>query len=167
MAPILIQASYDRAAAVAYAHQWAYSRNPRYYNFDPIGGDCTNFASQCLYAGSQVMQPGQLGWFYYNANNRSASWSGVNFLYTFLVGNKGIGPYAAVTPLEEVQPGDIVQLAIGHPYFHHSPVVVEVGYPVTPDTVLIAAHTYDSDNRPLSTYEYHRIRPLHILGVRR
>lgn len=33
---------YDRDKAVAYAHQWAFKRNPNYYNFDSIGGDCTN-----------------------------------------------------------------------------------------------------------------------------
>ena len=46
--------AYDRAAAVAYAHRWAYGRNPRYYDFENIGGDCTNFASQVLFAGSGV-----------------------------------------------------------------------------------------------------------------
>jgi len=44
---------YNRAAAVAYADQWSandpdYVRNPDYPNFD---NDCTNFASQVLYAG--------------------------------------------------------------------------------------------------------------------
>ncbi len=167
MPRVFIQSAYDRAAAVAYAHRWAFGRNPRYYDFEKLGGDCTNFASQCLYAGSGVMQPGQLGWYYYNANNRSASWSGVGFLHDFLVRNRGLGPYAEEVPLEQVQPGDIIQLAIGHPWYHHSPVVVEVGYPVTPETVLIAAHTYDSDNRQLSSYPYHKMRCLHIIGVRR
>ena len=46
---------YDRAAAVAYAHAWAYRRNPAYFDYSGIGGDCTNFASQCLYAGAPVM----------------------------------------------------------------------------------------------------------------
>ena len=39
--------AYDRGKAVAYAHKWAFGRNPAYYNFDKIGGDCTNFTSQC------------------------------------------------------------------------------------------------------------------------
>ena len=30
---------YDRAAAVAYAHRWAYGRNPKFYDYDEIGGD--------------------------------------------------------------------------------------------------------------------------------
>ncbi len=38
-----------------YAHLWAYGRNPRYYDYEGIGGDCTNFASQCIYAGAGVM----------------------------------------------------------------------------------------------------------------
>ena len=46
---------YDRFAGVSYAHRWAYERNPKYMNFDELGGDCTNFASQCLYAGAGVM----------------------------------------------------------------------------------------------------------------
>ena len=28
---------YDRAAAVAYAHRWAYDRNPRYYDYGRVG----------------------------------------------------------------------------------------------------------------------------------
>lgn len=36
---------YQREKAVAYAHQWAYGRNPAYINFNGIGGDCTNVGS--------------------------------------------------------------------------------------------------------------------------
>ena len=39
---------YEREKAVQYAKKWAYGRNPEYFNFDPIGGDCTNFISQCI-----------------------------------------------------------------------------------------------------------------------
>ena len=28
---------YDRPAAVAYAHRWAYGRNPRYYDYERVG----------------------------------------------------------------------------------------------------------------------------------
>ena len=30
---------YNREAAVAYAHTWAYRRNPAYFDFSGIGGD--------------------------------------------------------------------------------------------------------------------------------
>ena len=42
---------YDRDRAVQYAHTWAFQRNPQYYSYDLLGGDCTNFASQCQKAG--------------------------------------------------------------------------------------------------------------------
>ena len=46
---------YDRGATTAYARRWALGRNPAYYDFTELGGDCTNFVSQCLFAGSGVM----------------------------------------------------------------------------------------------------------------
>ena len=56
---------YNRKAAVAYAHHWACSRNPRFYDYENIGGDCTNFASQCLYAGTDIMNfTPVFGWYY-------------------------------------------------------------------------------------------------------
>ena len=47
---------YNRNEAVKYAEKWAYRRNPRYYNFNELGGDCTSFASQCIYAGSKKIK---------------------------------------------------------------------------------------------------------------
>ena len=37
---------YDRRAAVRYANRWAFGRNPAYYDYEEVGGDCTSFASQ-------------------------------------------------------------------------------------------------------------------------
>ena len=69
---------YNRTAVVEYARRWAFSRNPKYYNFDNVGGDCTSFASQCIYAGSEKMNyTKNIGWYYSNGNNKSPSWSGV------------------------------------------------------------------------------------------
>ncbi|MDD6762680.1 MAG: amidase domain-containing protein [Clostridiales bacterium] len=157
---------YNREAAAAYASYWAYRRNPRFYDFSDIGGDCTNFASQCLYAGSEVMNYKPVyGWFYINANNRTASWTGVEELYNFLVNNTGPGPQGVVVPLMSIALGDIVQLKFyAGNRFDHSPVVVDPGNG-TPDTVLIAAHSKDSDCRPISTYDYIDIRPIHIYNV--
>lgn len=36
---------YNREEAVQYTKTWAYSRNPKYYNFDSVGGDCTSSTS--------------------------------------------------------------------------------------------------------------------------
>lgn len=51
-------------------------------------------ASQCIFAGSNVMNYSKSnGWYYINGNNKSPSWSGVEFLHKFLITNKLAGPY--------------------------------------------------------------------------
>lgn len=153
---------YNREAAVAYARRWAMSRNPAYYDFEKIGGDCTNFASQCIYAGAQVMNyTPVMGWYYRSSYDRTPSWSGVEYLYNFLINNKSVGPYARVVSEQEVKPGDIVQLGSANGNFYHSPVVTS-----TNPIILVAAHTFDAINRPLSSYLYDTARFLHIEGVR-
>ena len=153
---------YNRDAVVAYACKWALGRNPAYYNFENDGGDCTNFASQCIYAGAQTMNFTQIfGWYYRSSYDRTASWSGVEYLYKFLVNNQGIGPYANIVPLSKAKPGDIVQLGTESGGFYHTPVITSV----TP-TIMVAAHTNDALDRPLSSYDYEVARFLHIEGVR-
>ena len=49
---MIVYKEYNRASAVAYARRWALSRNPLFTNFAGRGGDCTNFISQCVYAGT-------------------------------------------------------------------------------------------------------------------
>ncbi|MBR7186789.1 MAG: amidase domain-containing protein [Clostridia bacterium] len=155
---------YDREAAVAYARRWAFSRNPAYYDFSAIGGDCTNFASQCIYAGAKIMNfTPTLGWFYRSASNRTASWTGVEYLYNFLTANASEGPFAKEVPLSELQRGDIVQLASATGDFYHSPVVV--GF--SAGEILVAAHSYDAFDKRLSSYGAAITRGLHISGVRR
>ncbi len=159
---------YDRRSAAAYAQRWAYFRNPNFLDFSDLGGDCTNFASQCIYAGSGVMNfTPTYGWYYLTSSNRTASWTGVQYLYNFLTKNQGVGPYATETGLLQMRPGDVIQLDIEEDRFHHSPVVVEIrGLIPSPSTIYVAAHSYDCDCRPLSSYPYQDIRCLHIEGVR-
>ena len=166
--PIILH-PYDRGEAVAYAHRWAYSRNPKYYDYEELGGDCTNFASQCLYAGGGVMNfTPDLGWYYIDANQKAPAWTGVSYLHQFLTrGNQSVGPAAVACALEDLMPGDIVQLSFEGERFAHSPVVVAADRPQNLSQVLVAAHSYDSDNRPLSTYPIRKIRFLHITGIYR
>ena len=153
---------YNRDAAIAYAHTWALGRNPAYYNFDNIGGDCTNFVSQCIYAGAHTMNLTPVfGWYYRSSYDRTASWSGVEYLYKFLINNQGIGPYAYIVPQEKAKPGDIVQMGTRNGGFSHTAVITSA----TP-TILVAAHTYDALDRSLNSYIYETVRFLHIVGVR-
>lgn len=160
-------ADYNRLAAVSYALFWAFSRNPFYYDFSDIGGDCTNFVSQSLYAGSGVMNfTPTFGWYFISPDDRSPSWTGVEFLYNFLVSNTGPGPYGEERPLEDARPGDVIQLNYNGESFTHTVLVTAIRPGRTGDRrILISAHSYDARNRPLSTYDYEKVRLIHIMGV--
>ena len=155
---------YNRQAVYDYAKKWAFGRNPKFYNFNAIGGDCTNFASQCIYAGAGVMNyTPTFGWYYISVNDRTPSWTGVEYLYNFLVNNDGAGPFAEEVSLEKLEVGDIVQLGTATNDFYQSPVVVRVSN----GQIYVAAHTYDAFNKPLSSYNFAKVRGIHILGVRK
>ena len=53
-ASMLITLEYDRARAVEYARRWALARNPLFLDFTGLGGNCTNFVSQCIFAYNQI-----------------------------------------------------------------------------------------------------------------
>lgn len=167
----LVLVPYNRIAAVFYAHRWAYGRNPAFYDYEKIGGDCTNFASQCVYAGSGVMNyTKDLGWYYIDANNKAPAWTGVEYFHQFMTRDEAsVGPVAQEASISQMEPGDVIQLSLDGERWNHSPVVVGLlRQPARrPSEVLIAAHSYDSDNRPLSSYDYRGIRFLHFTGVRK
>ena len=157
---------YDRQKAIEYARKWAYTRNPKYYNFDSVGGDCTNFISQCIYAGSEVMNyKKDTGWYYSSVNDRAPSWTGVEFLYKFLMKNKGVGPRGTETKKDKIEIGDIIQLSFDGISFAHTLIVVNIGNNLILDDIYIASHTYDSYNRRVSSYQFKDIRFIHINGV--
>ncbi len=151
---------YNRQKCLEYANQWALSRNPAYYDYEKIGGDCTNFASQCIFAGSGVMNYNS--WYYKNGNNKSPSWTGVEFLYNFLVNNKGVGPHGMEVLQNQIQVGDLVQLSSNGQRFTHSLIIVDIGNVNYLSDILIATHTYDALRRPLVTYDFEKIRFVHI-----
>ena len=159
---------YDRNKTVQYAHKWAYGRNPAYLDFENFGGDCTNFASQCIYAGNGIMNyTPTYGWYYYNSYNRTASWTGVNFLYEFLVNNTGAGPFAEVADVSDAEPGDVVQVSFEDKnIFNHSPVIIQTGSPVDLNNILVATHTDNTDYYPLTSFDWVNVRFIHIMGVR-
>jgi len=150
---------YNRENVVNYAKIWAYKRNPKYLNFDNLGGDCTNFASQCIYAGCNTMNYTPItGWYYNTSSDRTASWTGVEYLYSFLMNNKGIGPRGINTTPDNLQIGDIIQLGNANNNFYHSPVVIKI----TSSEIFVAAHTFDTYMKRLSSYNYSTIRFIHI-----
>ncbi len=158
---------YNRVSAINYARRWALSRNPEYIDFSDLGGDCTNFVSQSVYAGSKIMNYEPIfGWYYISSYDRAPAWTGVEFFYDFLINNNGPGPFATETDIYNVAPGDVIQFAsIDGSRFDHTLIVTGI-IPSRKPTILISAHTFDAYMRPLSTYRYREIRYLHIEGVR-
>lgn len=159
---------YDRQSVIQYAKEWAYKRNPKYYNFDNVGGDCTSFVSQCIFAGSNVMNYSkQNGWYYINGNNKSPSWSGVEFLYNFLTTNKMIGPYGKEVNEKEIEIGDIAQLSFDGKSFGHTLLITNIESGLRLNKIFISSHTFDSFNKSITEYNFEKIRFVHIDKVRK
>ena len=154
---------YDRKKAVDYARKWALSFNPQFGYFGGIGGDCTNYISQCLLAGGGVMNYDYIkGWYYSDMSNRSPSWTSVAYLQNFLLRkNKSLGPFAKIVTLDKVQEGDILQLRQNKTHFNHTVIVSKM----MNGTIYVCAHTNDALDKPLNRFFYKTIMPLHIIGV--
>ena len=163
---------FDREMAIEYAKRWALDRNPKYFNFEDIGGDCTNYISQILFAGGCKMDRNSVlyGWYYINANEKSPSWTGVEQLYDYLTRAKDYGIMAKEIELNEVEAGDIAQLSFNGKTFQHTPFIVSANRhtdgTVSHDRIKICAHSFDSENRPLDTYQWKKIRFIRVLGFR-
>lgn len=168
---MLIDIPYQASRAVEYALRWALARNPLFSDFAGIGGDCTNFVSQCLLAGGATMNDTRdYGWYYFSPNNRAPAWSGVTYFYRFLIGdpdylreNGGEGPYAGeVTFSDGLATGDVVQLANAMGEFYHTLIITGFDGQIP----LVCAHNDDAYMRPLSTYRFGYARFLRPIGSR-
>ncbi|MBQ7880272.1 MAG: amidase domain-containing protein [Clostridia bacterium] len=153
---------YNREKAVEYAKKYALKYNPAYFHFDGIGGDCTNFISQCLLAGGGKMNYDKYyGWFYIDKNNRSPSWSSVKYLQRFLLSNLSPGFKTKVMPIDKLQLGDIIQIRQNPDTFNHTVIITKI----TNREIYVCAHSYDALDKPLSSYNYLELKGLHIVDI--
>jgi hypothetical protein len=102
------------------------------------------------------------GWYYISLDDRSPSWTGVQYFYNFITENTGVGPYGRAASLDEIEIGDVIQLGNNEDGFYHTLLVVGFDGEVP----LVAAQTNDAYGKPLSEYEYDFARYIKILGVR-
>ncbi len=160
---MLVVKPYLRENALMYANRFALSQNPIFGNFAGIGGNCTNFVSQCIYAGSCKMNyKPTFGWYYISMNERSPSWTGVEYFFNFITTNTDVGPFGREAMPDELEVGDVIQLGREGEGFYHTLIII--GF--DGDDPLIAAQTDNALGRALSTYEYDFARYIKILGVR-
>ena len=159
--------TFSRNNAREYAIKYALTKNPEYFDYTTYGGNCTNYISQCLFAGAPKMNFNvNNGWYYLSAWNTSNSWINVEPFYNFLTSNKSVGPFASVSPLEMCEVGDIIQLRFNNMgNFSHSLIVTQINSH-SPDGIFVCANTRNVKNVPLYSYSYKEFRLLHILGYR-
>lgn len=76
------------------------------------------------------------------------------------------GPFGKKSEQSEIEIGDIAQLSFDGKKFGHTLVIVDVIEKDNLDRIFVATHTFDSYYRRISTYNYAKIRFVHIEGVR-
>ncbi len=169
---------YDRQAALAYADRYAMGRSQAWPDYSDYGGNCQNFASQCLLAGGIPMDTaGPDIWKWYGpdpsestrAEGRSPSWSGVNQFRGYARDNAGFGLAALVdAPYYSGQPGDLIQMGTADSLYH-TVVIRDLVCDNAGRTVdyLVHSNTNDMENYPASLYGYSVFSLIRIAGWNR
>ncbi|MGV3487204.1 MAG: amidase domain-containing protein [Tuberibacillus sp.] len=135
---------YDRLAAVKYADRWWNAANPEYMTFEV---DCTNYVSQCLYAGGAPMtgRYNQHSGWWYAGKTWSLSWTVAHSLRWYLSSDKNGLQAVEVDRPEKLQPGDVICYDFeGDNRFDHSTFVTAKDAYGMP---LVNAHTTNSRHR--------------------
>lgn len=145
-------ATYDRVRALRYAELWWNGSNPA---FPKLADDCTNFISQCLWAGNMPMREGASrasGWWIHGGHPRtgenktgenwSYSWTTAQALFLYLMHKLNA---SQLQNPRELKIGDLVFYDWGGTgRHHHSSIVVDFDNQGDP---LVNAHTDSSERR--------------------
>lgn len=135
---------YNRHAAVQYAERWWNSYNP---NFKKFSVDCTNYVSQCMFAGGAPMRGAPVrdqGWWYVG-EDWSFSWAVAHSLRWYLSGSTTGLQGKEVSSAKELMPGDVICYDFeGDGRWDHNTIVVAKD---VNDMPLVNAHTDNSRHR--------------------
>ncbi|KIL46738.1 amidase domain-containing protein [Jeotgalibacillus soli] len=133
--------AYNPEKAVSYAERWWNSYNPAYPKFEV---DCTNYISQCLFAGGWRMTgyPNRSRGWWLQGGTWSYSWSVANALRWYLdSGNRATRKQYA----SDLQLGDVICYDFeGDGRVNHTVIVTKIRSDGTP---LVNAHTNNSRAR--------------------
>ncbi len=107
--------AYNRTEAKDYAIKYVLSPNKSYVNFESMGGNCTNFTSQCLKAGGIVQdKTGNYKWYYTSSSDRAPAWTSANNFRNYYRNNKGSktvkGLNASSCQFSTTRLGDLAQV---------------------------------------------------------
>lgn len=142
---------YNRAKAVEYANRWWNSYNPDYRHFED---DCTNYISQCLFAGGAPMTYGSRasGWWYKGTGGSgdvwSYSWTVAHALRWYLTNSKTGLTAKEVDSSNQLTLGDVICYDFdGDGRWQHNAIVTAIGINGMP---LVNAHTVNAREREWS-----------------
>lgn len=140
---------YQRDKVAAYADRWWNGANPNYLHFEV---DCSNYVSQCLFAGGAAMiYTGKRasGWWYQGRTGNqelwSYSWAVAHSLQLYLLSAKtGVRAEQKQHP-QQLELGDVIAYSWeGNGIYGHSVIVTAFTSDGMP---LVNAHTVDSKHR--------------------
>lgn len=161
---------YDRQKAVAYAGLWWDKANPAYIEFEV---DCSNFISQCLFAGGAPMNytgKRAAGWWYkgrFNGQEHwSYSWAVAQALQWYLMANRTGLRAEEVSSADQLELGDVISYDWdGDGRFQHSTIVTAKdgnGMPLVDAHTVASHHRYWSYKDSYAWTERTQYRFLHI-----
>lgn len=153
-------AGYNPTAAKNYAHKWAYSKNNDYNYYGSNGGDCTNFVSQCLYAGGlKETKPsrkpngimGTTSYWYSDKPNVSTPWIRVSDFHSYWAPKVPDANYQGDTTVSRNgNIGDVVQFRYaGTLKRWHTMIITKKDK----NQVYLSGHTTNRKDYPISAYD--------------
>ncbi|QFT88100.1 Putative amidase domain protein [Bacillus sp. THAF10] len=131
---------FSRMEAVKYAEQYWNSYNPQFKKFDV---NCTNYISQCLYAGGAPMigYPKKSGGWWMRNNDWSYTWTVAHAMRWYLPKAKQGLKAKEVNTVMQLMPGDVICYDFeGDGRFDHTTIVVAKDENKEP---LVNANTYN------------------------
>lgn len=141
-------ANVNRAAIVSYAEKYAYTYNPNYVSYAAQHSDCTNFASQAMYAGGWTKNYEWMG----NDTTTTAAWAVADSFYWYGLG-RGLTTYANMysvpgSPYQYMRTGDLMFYTYpSSKKMKHTMIIAKIvnGEPY------LTYHSNDNRNAPLSS----------------
>lgn len=169
--------SYNRQKARIYMRNFFENYNDEFYNFDNLGGDCTNFASQIVHFSGvpyteQTEFPDENFWYYYGSSwgyeRTSTFTSALEFrkhfgdvldngvkrgraMETYTV-NQAILQFDDIW--KKIKVGDIISHGHTEDGSYHTQIVYEFG--IINRDIKVAQHSIDALNRSLFEYLLYR-----------
>ncbi|WP_141506336.1 amidase domain-containing protein [Paenibacillus luteus] len=165
---------YRRDLVAAYADRWWNEGNPSYELFEV---NCTNYVSQCIFAGNAPMNytgKRETGWWYKGRNKGSEwwsySWAVSNAITNYLTAARSSGLRAEVVQsADELQLGDVITYDWnGDHRFQHSTIVTafdSFGMPLVNANTVSSRHRYWDYRDSYAWTEQTKYRFFHIADL--